>query len=718
MVVNSKKFLLITTLLVPVLVALLGFWQWQRGIEYQDFIRGERAELGAQLDAMRAAPAPEFGGINTDIQFQADGNTYVGDFALTKMEEALGQLDLTLAIATYRQVLPPLVIGASLAVLLIGASVLVAAVALAFLGTRSRPALLANFSAVRRLLPTTLIAIIVLTCLAVVSAILFETAALINWRRIGSGQVYLAGIALGLVAIALLTAWQALAQLRRFSLLFEPEPFHLIAAGVSRQEAPGLWALVDNFARRLGAPVPDTIALGVTQGFFVVSGPVILQPAAQAANGNTLHVPLGMLALMRVDEVATIIGHELAHFAGDDTLYSQKFLPIYNGFSRSLDAVAAAGRARDGSLSFLSAPALALGYFVLERFHLAVQHWSRIREFEADRLSATLTSPEAAGRALLRHGAVVAVVDEVTNYAWTHPDRVGDDLVGFLLQTAAERGLDDPSEQEGAVMAHPTDSHPHNTDRLAAFAMTPTPERIAAARALPTDAHERLGQYFADVRAVCREVTGGLLAASQNSTTQRQETLSAMATAVGEEAVELYENTRPIAIFMFVIALPLLAIAAWTFVFGLPGFGSETIILVVAFGLCGGFVALMGWQSLQRARIPAIRLFPDRFEHRHLDRPIYWNEVRDLSVVNQAGTMVTTFLLKRSAAFPRRIGGRGRIILNPGAWMVTIRSVPPQHYKARGYIELIGRYADAAAARNALAQSAASTSALPVPGDS
>ena len=82
--------------------------------------------------------------------------------------------------------------------------------------------------------------------------------------------------------------------------------------------------------------------------------------------------------------------------------------------------------------------------------------------------------------------------------------------------------------------------------------------------------------------------------------------------------------------------------------------------------------------------------------------------MRDLSVVNQAGTMVTTFLLKRSAPFPKRVGfgGRGRIILNPGAWMVTIRSVPPQHYKSAGYIDLIGRYANAAAARNALAQPA------------
>jgi hypothetical protein len=164
---------------------------------------------------------------------------------------------------------------------------------------------------------------------------------------------------------------------------------------------------------------------------------------------------------------------------------------------------------------------------------------------------------------------------------------------------------------------------------------------------------------------------------------------------------------------MFVIAVPMLLgalwTALWTALFGLPGFGSEAIIAAIAFGLCGGFIFLLGLQSLSRARTPYLRLFPDRIEHRSLDRPIFWTDLRDLSVGNHAGTMVTSFLLKRSASFPKRkgFGGRGRIILNPGAWTLTIRSVPPQRYKAAGYIELIGRYADAAAARNALAQTAA-----------
>jgi hypothetical protein len=269
---NSKPVLVFVTLLLPVLVALLGLWQVQRGAEYLNFLEGQRASLATQLVDMQAAPLPELGGINTAIRFEADGTTYVGDFALNKMQEALSQIDVAITIAQYRQVLPPVVIATAMAVLLIGFAVLVGAVALAGFGLRSRPALLASFSAVRRLLPGTLIAVVVLTCLAIVCAIFFEVAALVRLDNLGRGQVYLLGIALGLVAIAIVTAWQALAQLRGFSLLFTPEPYDLIAESVSREQAPGLWALVDEFAQNLGAPVPDTIALGLTHGFFVVTG--------------------------------------------------------------------------------------------------------------------------------------------------------------------------------------------------------------------------------------------------------------------------------------------------------------------------------------------------------------------------------------------------------------------------------------------------------------
>lgn len=707
MQLNSKPFLVVSALIVPLLIAVLGFWQVQRGAEYRDFVFEQRAALKAKLIEMAALPMPQYSAINTNIQFSADGNNYVGDLALDKMREAIGGLDLILAVAEYREVLPPVVIIGGAAAFLLGLAIMFMAIALGGIGSRSRPALLKGFSTVRRFLPGALIGLVVITAISTVSAVLFEVAPLLRLDNLGRGQAYFLAIGVALAALSLVTAWQALAQLRKISHLFEAEPYSLIAQPISRDAAPGLWQMAENAARHLGAPVPDTIAVGLTEGFFVISSPVTLLPDTVSVTGNTLHVPLGHLVFMQLDEVATVIGHELAHFAGEDTAYSQKFLPIYRSFSSSLDAVAAAGRAQDGSLSFLAAPALALGYFVANRFHFAVQHWSRVRELEADAKSATLTSNDAAGRALLRHSAITGLINDITQNLWTFPDQTKDDVVPLLLHVAEDRSLDNPGEFLESAVAHPADSHPINSARLAAFGFVPTPERLAAATRLPVH-RDVLSHYFADPTTVSRAVTTGLVEASKQSNQLHREALQATASAVGEDALELFENTKPIAVLMFAIALPMLAAAAWTAAFGLPGFGSEAIILVVAFGLCGGFIFVFGLQALQRTRKPYLRLFPDRLEHQYLNLPIYWADLRNLSVVNQAGTMVTTFLLKRSAVFPKRIGfgGRGRIILNAGAGVVTIRSVPPRHYKAAGYIDLIMRYADAAAARTALAMTA------------
>ena len=709
MPLRSRLSLLIAIVVIPLALLLLGMWEMQRGADHALDVGSERAALKRTIQAMEALPPPANGGFNMDLQYRRNGQLYGGDMAISEARGELGELDIAVAVANYRQILPPILIGLGGALLAIGLLVLGGATILGALGSRSRRALAAGFALVRRLLPVLLPLHIIVFAGAVVVAVLFEFSIFARIGSFSQGQVYLLGIALVMIGASLITAFQALTQLRRISHLFEPDKYELIAHGVSREQAPGLWALVDDFSRRLGIAGPDTIATGLVQGFFVMSGAIRLLPSNEDLVGNTLHVPLGHLALMQPDEVATIIGHELAHFAGQDTVYSEEFLPIYAGVGRSLDAIAGVGRARDGSLSPLAQPALMLGGFVMDRFHLAVRHWSRRRELEADATSATLTSMDAAGRALVRHEAISGLVTDIVNYAWANPDQVPDDLIGMVIEQGPIRGLDDPSHRLADTMAHPTDSHPANSERLAAFGFDLNSSRIASAMELPTPETSRvLARYFNQPSEITRQVTAGLLEAARTSITGYREQLTAVASEVSNDVVELYENSGPIAVLMFVIGVPLLAVAAWTSIMGLPGFGAESMILVIAFGCVGVFICFLGFNTLWKARVPFLRLYPDRVEHRHLDRPILWSDVRGMSVADHAGTMVTAFLLKRQAVFPQRRGGGARVRISPGDWTVTLRSVPPRHYKSRGYIELMHRYADAATARDALAQTMAS----------
>ncbi|WP_309228771.1 M48 family metalloprotease, partial [Roseomonas sp. KE2513] len=214
--------------------------------------------------------------------------------------------------------------------------------------------------------------------------------------------------------------------------------------------------------------------------------------------------------------MAAIIGHELAHFSGGDTEYSLRFLPIYAGVGRSLDAVALAGMGADGSHSLLTRPALQLGVFVMDQFHHAVRHWSRLREFAADAAGAKATSADAAARALLRTAAAYPRIDETLGSSFRAPDAAPPDLVAATLQHAAERGLDDPAGHLEETQPHPTDTHPPTRQRLSSLDREPSPALLAeAATPPPREALSRLGAYFADPEPLCRAATADFLGSAR-----------------------------------------------------------------------------------------------------------------------------------------------------------------------------------------------------------
>ncbi|WP_409567464.1 M48 family metalloprotease [Methylobacterium sp. J-092] len=94
-----------------------------------------------------------------------------------------------------------------------------------------------------------------------------------------------------------------------------------------------------------------------------------------------------------------MIGHELAHFSGEDSAYSRRFTPIYAGLQRALAALGGCGVG-----NFLTRPASYVAYRSLGTLDAAVARWSRVREFEADRRGALVsgTVPAASNVPRLR----------------------------------------------------------------------------------------------------------------------------------------------------------------------------------------------------------------------------------------------------------------------------------------------------------------------------
>ena len=703
--------LLAATVLLPLAVLALGLWERERGAADWADLEAERLRL-ARIVATLEAQAPPDGRLDVRMRFRRNGQTFVGPLAVTQAREARDEAATLATVMDLRRALPVVVIGAAGLVALLSAIVLLAGAVLGRWGRTSREVLVRGFALMRYGLPVLLAAQVVLGTTAFVAAVIFEAAALAQ-PGAGSGEIKMLLVACVAVLASLYVAGTTLAGLRRALAAFEPDPLRVLGRPVSLAEAPGLWRLVEGLADRLGALKPDAIVVGLTEGFFVSAGAKVLDPGGETLSGRTLYLPLPYLPLLRGDELASIVGHELAHFAGGDTAYSLRFLPIYAGVGRSLDAVAAAG-GQSGSAFGLLSPAIRLGRFVMDGFHHAVRHWSRAREFAADAAGAGPTSPEAAARALLRTGAVQPRIVETLNEAAEHPGAAPDDLVAAVLDRAIARGLDDPAAHLEAEQPHPTDTHPPTRERIAALGRDLSPDLLAAAATLPPrEALGGLAAYFADPAGLCRAVTADFLSVVRRHDEAYGAHLEAAVADVGTEERVLRENTRSGAIVLAVAGALLAATALTVVVLGVPGSSAAETRLIAGVALLlgsglGGFGAI----RLRQGERVFLILRPESLAVPGLDRPVAWVDIADLDMTERNGGVITRLLLPPEAPFPRRVPGGRAIKLDAERRIVTITAGLPRAMKAQDYADLIGSYRRASEARRLLAERNAAAAAL------
>ena len=496
--------LVVLLILLPLCLALFGGWELQRSNVNAQETREFQAYLTQILPQIRAMNAER--GVHW---VEMDGQKVATGVALPRLERIADEMDTLHEIDRFRHLLAIAVIVLSLLAAAIGLAGLLVLKWAAARAMHSRELLLQGFTLVRHRLPYVLVGHVLVTGAAVTAILGFEALGVWHAGKMSSGEFKLMIAAAIIMFGCLYSLWHVAGQLRAMLHMFEPVPLPVLGRSVTPAQAPGLWQFVNELALRINALPPEHIVLGMNEGFYVTSSDVQLLPGETALTGRTLHVPVTYLGLLDHAEISAVIGHELGHFVGEDTEYSLRFVPIYDGISRSLGSLADVMENSDLLQRTIMRPAFILGLHFLESFDHAVSHWSRTRELVADAAGATLGGNLAAASALVRISAIepllIDALDARIRQAIDpkNDQPISTDLPNGLIDELARQPLGLPAEQMAVQLPHPSDTHPSNGERVEALQVTVDEAISRGVRPVdPLAARGALAQYFADAHGV------------------------------------------------------------------------------------------------------------------------------------------------------------------------------------------------------------------------
>jgi Zn-dependent protease with chaperone function len=234
---------------------------------------------------------------------------------------------------------------------------------------------------------------------------------------------------------------------------------------LKKQSALLLWERVVQMADKMGIAPPDHIFVGIDDNFFVTEHPVKVNECAY--QGRTLFVSLSLLKMLTRGEAEAVLAHELAHFSGDDTVYSRRISPLLGKYVHYLEAL------HHGRISL---PVFYFMFFFWNLYQMALGKLSRAREFRADRIGAEFTSPHDASQALVKISAYCRYRRDVQEKLFEQTQTVEFMDVSQRIATGFPdfmKACVTGTELADADTPHPFDSHPPLQSRIENLGLDP-----------------------------------------------------------------------------------------------------------------------------------------------------------------------------------------------------------------------------------------------------
>jgi Zn-dependent protease with chaperone function len=303
----------------------------------------------------------------------------------------------------------------------------------------------------------TIFFLLILICsyaLLAIATIYYGESALIHRIHVG----IIVGIAIGALAGIGVMARSSLNIVKRAET-------RVIGNMIARETAPDIWSLIDMVSEKIQSLKPDHLVVGLEPNFFVTEADVICLDGK--LTGRTLYCSLPLSRILTKNELLSIIAHELGHFKGLDTKFSEKFYPIYRGTISAISGLHESSDSFSKSLALM--PAMAILSYFFECFSLAESKISRHREKIADQEGAKIATKLIFGSALAKVHAFSAFWIELNseiekiieknkvfvNISKTYAKAIPEFANTEILQEALSK-----------YISHPTDSHPSFKERL------------------------------------------------------------------------------------------------------------------------------------------------------------------------------------------------------------------------------------------------------------
>lgn len=246
--------------------------------------------------------------------------------------------------------------------------------------------------------------------------------------------------------------------------MFTKDCFFTLGKIMSQDTHQELYEYVNKLSYKVKSEKPDNIIVGLEPNFYVTS--VDVETSDGIYKGKTLYLSLPLMNLLSMEQLNSIIGHELGHFKADDVEYSKNFSPVYKGLGNTIVAL-------EETENIAIMPLTIVLNEMLNTLALNQSTISREREFLADKVGVEASSPEAFSIALTK--IVIfsefweAMLDE--NRGRIIKNRLSNNLSDVFIDCVKYNlGKNEIDEIKSTVLSksiyHPLDTHPIVSERI------------------------------------------------------------------------------------------------------------------------------------------------------------------------------------------------------------------------------------------------------------